>query len=158
MRNSFVVLAVTLALLVTLRHEAGAQGPEISVVSQSYVTIDGRPKFSVNFRCGTINPNPGLPLAAGTYLTAITAQNLRTQPIGFEYRVNNGVSNSLGIGPNAVKKFDCRDLVPGGSPLPSGFLPLDPFSEGFFTITLESLFKGFELKVVAVYTVATIPQ
>jgi hypothetical protein len=153
MRNRFVILAVTLALLVTLCHEAGAQSPALEVGSPRSFTVGGHLLTSVKFLCGTIVPGSGLPLAAGTYLTAINIHNLSTSPTGMVFAVNGVLIFDITMAAGSVKRFDCRNIVPGSS-FPSGFAPSDPFSEGFVTLTV---LPGRQVNVVPVYTVATIP-
>ena len=154
MRKRFVILAVALALLVTLRDDARAQSPALEVGSPRSFTVGGQVLISVKFLCGTILPGPGLPLAAGTYLTAINIHNLSASQTGIAIAVNGLLIFDVRIGAGSVKSFDCRNIVPG-SFVPSGFTPLDSFSEGFVTVYVQ---HGRQVNVVPVYTVATVPQ
>jgi hypothetical protein len=157
MRKIFVILAVALALLVTLRDDARAQSPALEVGSPRSFTVGGNLAFSVKFLCGTIAPGPGLPLAAGTYLTAINIHNLSGSVTHITYAFNGLLKDSFFLSPGVVS-LDCRNIVMGGGPLfPGSFAPGDPFSEGFVTLSAVEA-KGRLLNVVPVYTVATVPQ
>ena len=153
MRNRFVILAVALALLVTLRDDARAQGPAIAVENPRSFTVGGTVWFSVKFLCGTINVGTGLPLAAGTYLTAISIQNLTLSPVFIAISVNEVLKFDVALTARSVQRLDCRNIVPG-SFFPSGFAPANPFSEGFVLMGLSGN-KGPQVNVVAVYTVST---
>ena len=154
MRKRYLILAVALALLVTLRDDARAQSPALEVGSPRSFIVGGQLLISVKFLCGTIAPGPGLPLAAGTYLTAINIHNLSASQTGIGIAINGRLIFDIRIVAGSVTSFDCRNIVPGG-PFPSGFVPSDPFSEGFVTVSVQ---HGRQVNVVPVYTVATVPQ
>lgn len=118
--------------------------------------IGGDLVFSVKLLCGTILPGPGLPLAAGTYLTAINIHNLSTSQTGIAVWVNDVQRFGFLLAARAVHSFDCRNIV-HGSASPSSFAPTDLFSEGFVALHAVEA-KGRQLNVVPVYTVATVPQ
>jgi hypothetical protein len=152
MRKILVILAVVLALLVTLHDGARAQSPALEVGggTRSF-TVSGDFVYSVKFLCGTIG-GPGLPLAAGTYLTAINIHNLNTAATGVTVSINGILVFDALIGPTSVLRLDCRNIVPG-SFFPSAFAPSDKFSDGFVTLHFS---KEPRVNVVPVYTV-TVP-